>query len=428
MRWRGGRGISGGGVSGWSVSSGGWLAGARVVWLAIALLSVVLFAASLPAYHAEFLTLSIIHNASYRELARANLEHMGLSVEFYAWYYVALGVVLASVCFVVGAVIFWRRSYDRMALLVSLLLVLFGATFPGSIQALGKSYPALSWLNGFLGSLSFMLVFVFFYLFPNGRFVPRWTRWAALLLVAYTVLASLFPGSRFIADNWPALPYTLFLMGWLLTGVVAQVHRYRRVSRHVERQQTKWVAFGFALAIAGYLGVIALQVVFPSLQPGTFADFASATASIGFMLLIPLSVGVSILRYRLFDIDFIINRTLVYGLLTAMLLALYIGGTVVLQYALLALIGQKSELAVVASTLAIAVLFSPLRGRTQAFIDHRFYRDKYDARKMLSAFGARLRDETDLRIIKQDLLTTVRETMQPEHVSLWLCKPEGKEK
>jgi hypothetical protein len=216
------------------------LRAARMAWLAIALLAGLLFVSGLPAYYGEFRTLPIIDNPSYRELARANLEHIGLSVEFYAWYYVALGIVLAAVCFAVGAIIFRRRSGDRMALLVSLLLVLFGATFPGSIRALGEAYPAVNRLSSFLSLLSFMLVFVFFYLFPSRRFVPRWTRWAALLLVAYTAGASLFLNFQLDAENWPALPYTLLLAGWLLSGIVAQVYHYRRVSSYVERQQTKW--------------------------------------------------------------------------------------------------------------------------------------------------------------------------------------------
>jgi hypothetical protein len=140
-------------------------------------------------------------------------------------------------------------------------------------------------------------------------------------------------------------------------------------------------------------------------------------------LLVPFSIGVAVVRSRLFDIDVLINRTLVYGSLTATLVALYLGGIVVLQRLFVVLTGEKSTLAVVASTLAIAALFNPLRRRIQSFIDRRFYRSKYDARKTLEAFSAKLRDETDLETLNTELVRVMRETMQPAHISLWL-RPE----
>jgi hypothetical protein len=135
---------------------------------------------------------------------------------------------------------------------------------------------------------------------------------------------------------------------------------------------------------------------------------------------VPVAVGIAILRYRLYEIDILINRTLVYGSLTATLVAIYFGGIVVLQRLLVVLTGERSTLAVVASTLLIAALFNPLRRRIQSFIDRRFYRRKYDARKTLEVFSAKLRDETDLEALNSELVGVVRETMQPKHLALWL--------
>jgi hypothetical protein len=351
---------------------------------------------------------------------RTNLVEHGLSVGFYAAYLLVFGAVLALACFAVAAVVFWRRSDEPMALFVAMLLVLLGATFSGSIGAMGDLVPIWERLNGVLNALSFASVFLFFYLFPDGRFAPRWTRWLVLPIIVYATPTAFFPNSPASPENWPALPYALLLASLLLTGVFAQVYRYRLVSSRTQRQQTKWVVFGFSAALAGYVGVISLQIVFPTLEPGTPADLLGIGAALCFMLLIPSSIAFAVLRYRLYDIDIIINRTLVYGGLTATLFALYFGGIVVLQRVFVVLIGQRSTLAVVASTLAIAALFNPLRQRIQGFIDRRFYRRKYDARKALEAFSGRLRDETDLDVLGGELVGLVRQTMQPAHVSLWL--------
>jgi hypothetical protein len=241
----------------------------------------------------------------------------------------------------------------------------------------------------------------------------------------YAAPTALFPNSPLSPEHWPALPYAALFATLLLTGIVAQVHRYRRVSSQAERQQTKWVVFGFTVALAGYLAVISIHLIFPSLEPGTLADFLGIAITLGCMLLIPLSVAFAVLRYRLYDIDVVVNRTLVYGILTAMLVAAYLGCVTVAQTALQAVTGraEQSQLLVVGSTLTIAAIFQPLRSRIQFFIDSRFYRRKYDARKTLEEFAAKLRDETNLDALNEDLADVVRETMQPAHTSLWM-RPE----
>jgi hypothetical protein len=382
----------------------------------------------LPARYAEYRTLDYLGPVA-REVVYDNLADLGLTVSFYAAYLLALGLVLALACYVVAAVILWRRSREPMALFVAVLLALLGATFSGSIGALGDQAPFWERLSGVLNALSVTLTFLFFYLFPDGMFVPRWIRWFVFLILVYAVPTALIPNSPASPDNWPPLPYAALFASLLLTGLFAQVYRYRRVSNYTQRQQTKWVVFGFALALAGYVGVISLQVAFPSLEPGTLADLLGIAAASCFMLLIPLSVAVAVLRYRLYDLDPVVNRALVYGSLTVMIALAYWGGVTATQALLRAVTGQEeqSQLAIVASTLAIAALFTPLRRLIQSFMDRRFYRRKYDARKTLEAFSAQLRNETDLDALSDDLVSVVSETMHPAHVALWLRPPPGEE-
>jgi len=195
----------------------------------------------------------------------------------------------------------------------------------------------------------------------------------------------------------------------------------------VQRQQTKWLVFAFSVNVVLLVLFLAIGGLVPAFnQPDSPYRLARATMTIIFFLLIPLSIGLAILRYRLWDIDVIINRTLVYGTLTAMLALVYVGPVIVLQFLQNGLAGQAAEnpLTVVASTLVIAALFNPLRRRIQAFIDRRFYRRKYDAARTLEAFSATMRDEVDLNQLSEQLVAVVQETMQPTFISLWLRKSE----
>ncbi len=208
------------------------------------------------------------------------------------------------------------------------------------------------------------------------------------------------------------LPLVLIVV---LAAPAAVLARFWR-SRGAERQQLKWLAYAatFWLSVAALDALNQYVVREPLLAQATAALFGAAVAPI------PAAVGIAVLRYRLYDIDLLINLTLVYGSLTAMLALVYVGGVVGLQYVLRVLTGQESTLAVVASTLAIAALFGPLRRRVQALVDRRFYRRKYDAAKTLATFSERLRDETELDTLSSDVVGVVKDTMQPAHASLWL--------
>jgi hypothetical protein len=203
----------------------------------------------------------------------------------------------------------------------------------------------------------------------------------------------------------------------LLVAAVSTLGLRLLRTRGIERQQIKWPAF---IAVVAAVGSILYDTAISGAIGLRWLEWAGYVAVIAALVGFPISIGIAIVRYRLYEIDTLINRTLVYGLLTAILAAVYFGAVVMLQRLFVALIGEKSTLAVVASTLLIAALFNPLRKRMQALVDRRFYRRKYDAAKTLEVFSAKLREETDLEALSDDLVGAVRETMQPTHVSLWL--------
>jgi len=381
--------------------------------VALTVIVVGLQVAGIPYFYAR-----TINNLNFDRLTTEQVQvfkNLGLTPEFYAAYTVALPVGAMVVFTAIATVIFWRRSEDRMALFGAFMLVVFGgAALTSDVpQTLAAAHPALWFpvhLLDYLGQVAFV---VFFYVFPNGRFVPRWTRWLAIAVALLYVPDIFFPDSSLDLLSGP-----LFI-GFIGSLVIAQVYRYRRVSSPVERQQTKWVVFGVGVALVGFTILLTLANYVPSFKPtGPLGEMVAETWVYGFIALIPFSISVAMLRSGLYEVDLLINRTLVYGSLTATLVAPYFVGIVVLQRVFVLLTGQRSTLAVVASTLLIAALFTPLRRRIQSFIDRRFYRRKYDARKTLEAFSAKLRDETDLEALNNDLVGVVRETMQPAHVCL----------
>jgi hypothetical protein len=331
-------------------------------------------------------------------------------------------VTAALVSLSLASVLFWRRSEEWMVIFISAYLLVYGTVLAGPLERAEAFYPwwpslAVDVLQPLFLTVPTVALFI---LFPDGRFVPRWTRWLLVLSIPLTVTSLYLPYS-FLWAILSALIFGAFL---------AQIYRYRHVSTPTERQQTKWVLFGFLLwlVLIGILGVpYSIEMSLPAGSPLPWWSLVSSAGWWVALTIVPLSLSIGVLRYRLYDIDIIINRTLVYGSLTATLVALYFGGIVVLQRLFVLLTGQQSTLAVVASTLLIAALFTPLRRRIQSFIDRRFYRSKYDARKTLEAFSAQLREETDLNALSEDLVGVVRETMQPAHVSLWL-RPEASPK
>jgi hypothetical protein len=394
---------------------GRWRLVAQVAWVVLALLTVGVFVAGIPATFAllrtpctgdQCLTLGMLSPDGMQRLAA-----LGIAPDVYARSYVAFNIVTALVWWVLGGVIVWRRSNDWMALLVALMLLLQGGNF---VTGFLDTISVLARLLDFLSWTTLALVF---YLFPDGRFTPRWMRWLALLTIVLDVWYYFLPeyNVMWLSNDPGSLSWFLLICSLVWT----QVYRYRNVSGPVQRQQTKWVVFGFATF---YIGVALLALPIPFFGAfDAWGQFILAITIPLLRLLIPISIGFAILHSRLWDIDLLINRALVYGTLTSILAAIYVGTVVLLQQVFAPLIGAMDDFSIIASTLAIAALFNPLRRRIQHVIDRRFYRRKYDAQKTLQSFSARLREDTDLAHLSNDVIAVVQETLQPAHVSLWLC-------
>jgi hypothetical protein len=408
---------------------GAWLALARTLWVAFALMSLALYALSIRSYFAYLHVLSPAPASewggqiSLKDLQ--TLQAIGFSIDFYAWYNVIFNILFLLIFVLVGLLIFWRKSDDRMALLASFTLVIFPVD--GELimlQTLPSSWGLFVQLVNFFGSVSFYL---FFYLFPSGRFDRRWIGWLTGSMILYWIAEVFFlPSSPVPFLN--ALNGVLFL-AFSITILVVQIYRYRRLSTPIERQQTKWVVFGSLIGLTAYLvGIFVVVLVNQVLHLGMLPFMLSYTVVTLCYCSIPVSIAIAILRSRLWDIDVIINRALVYGTLTVSMALVYAGLIIGLQALLGGIIKQNNDVAIVVSTLIIAALFHPLRRRIQTIIDRRFYRSKYDATRTLAAFSARLRGEVDLAQLREQLLEVVVETMQPAHVSLWLRTDEQRSK
>src|SRR5215212_4862343 len=332
---------------------------------------------------------------------------------------------------VIGAIIASRQPKHPMGWIccaVGLIAAVDHFAGEYSIYALlAQPHPipggrVMLWLQGWFWMLFIGLIVFLLLLFPTGR-LPS-SRWRPFAWVSVAVISAAVIWSSAISPdvgfNAPPSPVQLSVL--LLGGVAAgSVIVGRRNARGVERQQIKWLLYvGPMFFIAAGLHIGFYYFWLTERSWGLWASYLLVAVG---GLSGPIAIGIAILRYRLYEIDTLINRTLVYGSLSATLVALYFGVIVVLQRLFVLLTGQQSTLAVVASTLLIAALFTPLRRRIQSFIDRRFYRRKYDARKTLEAFSTKLREETDLEALSGDLVGVIRETMQPAHVSLWL-RPE----
>jgi hypothetical protein len=406
---------------------GAWLNLARVLWVATALTAVGIFIAGIIARFRAFDTLapsSLPRGWTFEDL-HAVLAQLGLSLDFLIAYNLVAAYVVWLSFLTTAAIIFWHKSNDWMALFVAFMLL----TWPVSEADFGlllATTPLWQTPIVVISTMGTLMLQPFFLLFPNGRLVPRWT---AIILFVWALLVlseTFFPGSLLDRTIWPSGLALLVQVSLIVASILAQIYRYVRVSGPLEQQQTKWVVFGFiGLALVFLVYRITGQIFPQSTRPGVpglIYLLATPLLAMSF-LVIPISIGIAILRYHLWDIDILIRRTLIYGILSSALILIYFGSVLLLEQFLRTFTDQNSQLAIVASTLAIAALFHPLRHRVQDVIDQRFYRRKYDAEQTLAVFSAVVREEVELDPLIDRLIAVIEETMKPLQITLWLENP-----
>lgn len=407
------------------------LALARGAWIVSTVVSLGLLVVAIPLVYQQIITPqtgplcadSRFSPAQFAALRAAGFSPANLAVEI-----IVVQIFTTLVYVGVGALIFWRRSENGVALFAATALVLAGTTFSdphwlGASCALRAAWPAAGLLFELLGVVAGLLVPAFFYTFPSGRWSPRWGPLLVLCWIIPTLPRALEPPGvmDFLDSHWGVANITAGLL--FASLFIAQIYRYRRISTPEERVQTKWVVLGSGLGLGAAAAIIAGGAI-RGANPTSpswplFLPYWGAAIQV-FFTLIPISIGIALLRSHLFDVDRLISLVLVYGVLTGLLALLYFGGVLALQRLVYAWTGTTPPLILVLSTLAIAALVQPLRRALQNGIDRRFYRRKYDAARTLAAFGATLRNEVELERLHADLLTVLQQTMQPVHASLWL--------
>jgi hypothetical protein len=398
-----------------------WRKAAQGLWIVLAFLSLLVLLFAVAGY-TEFVSLTVGPQA---ESEPTSIEY-GINILNFVF---SLSAALISVG--LAGLLFWRKRDDNMALFLSYFLLLFGVIMAGPLEAVARLVDntlIATLAQGILMTLFLPLI----YIFPSGKFVPRWSKWLVVVTILITppmmvLSAGISQGSFPTWGIW----ITVMIMALLVTGFYGQIYRYRNVSSARERLQTKWVVYGLGLWVGVIListGPYYYQATLPPDSPTPL--WLTATSILWWLslMIIPVSFSVALLRHKLWDIDHLINRTLVYTFLTGLLLMTYLAFILLTQTMFVAVTGQESPLAIVISTLVIAALFQPLRRRVQEFIDRRFYRRKYDTVQTLSDFAQRARDEVDLEELSLSLIQAVQETMEPETVSLWLKSGDAGER
>lgn len=392
---------------------------ARLGWLVVVGFTIYVFVLTAEARIAMLDRLALIHEPT--------LEGIGLATTFMRNYLIVLDALAFASFGFVGLVVFLRRYSDIYGIFTSTMMIMLGAVLARPFAILTETTSPMYLQLVILVAMCTSAIIYFLYSFPDGRFAPRWLRWVALGWAIWTFIWHLGPlllpefFNRLGASTQPLLTF----LGWLGGGLLGAVYRYRRVFTPTQRQQTKWVLYGTLIASLGYmLHIYLIPLVFPMVRTPSQARLAYEMLSVLMlyitMMAFPVSVAISILRYRLWDIDLIIRRTLTYTLVTSLLTVVYFGLIAGMQEMIFQPMGRVPVIAVALSTLAVSLLFTPLRRAAQDFIDRRFLRQRYDDAQLLVSVGEALQRSLDLNEISTQVLWSVQNTLHPAAIGLWL--------
>lgn len=395
----------------------------------ITILALGLFVAALPLRYAEVSQVAAEQPAAHLQLAPADaqlLAEYGVTPQFYGLFILGLEMGLVLAFAAISLIILWRKPNERMALFFALTSITYGVFITPPLDSLLAAALPLSLASRTVQALGLWCALTFFYLFPDGRLTHRWTRamvvvcglWC-LSWVVYP-LPLLDPVNPFVIT----LPGLALHLGWFVLGLVAQVQRYAATTDPAQREQTRWVIVSASAAVVTYALIYAPPLLWPWLRApvwfGLVNHLVVQPTYLVLLYFVPFSVFISILWYGLWDVDLLLNRALVYGVLTALLAVIYFISVVSLPALFPALTGVTSPVTISISTLLTAALVAPLRRRVQASIDYRFFRRQYDAARILAAFGAVVRDEIDMERLIGQVKAAIEETLAPVWVGCWM--------
>jgi signal transduction histidine kinase len=396
---------------------GTWLVLARLVCLTLCVLSVGFYVGSVLSYIANYYCsgpASTCHVSG--PVVVRTIQGPGLSRDFFGIYTVVRDSIFSVGYWLVAAFLFWRKPDDRVALLAAVSLGIFPIVFNNGFLS---TLPSPWWLPAHsLSFLGYLCLSLFYYVFPTGHFVPRWVRWVFFLMLIYEGITTFFPFASFNPFYTYPLLFNLALIGQVGSFIAVQVYRYRRVSSPVQRQQSKWVVYGLSLAWGGYLLLLNLKLVFPTIYlTSPLVNVIAGIALYGFVLLVPFFIGLAIVRSRLWDIDILINRTLVYGILSVCVVGVY----VLVVGGLGALIGASGNLLIeLLATGLVAVLFQPLRAVLQRGVNRLLYGQRDEPYSVITQLSQRLESTLAPDAVLPTIVETVAQALKLPSVAIFL--------